>query len=348
MNKFFMLILGCALCVAGCSDQIETAGSSPAIQDKIIYTKSDNSLLGVNQSHGIFVIDTNGQNATTLGTGEIAGSGGGKIVYFGLDNSNQPIKIITSNNDGTNPITVFTSSAPSQLNLGMNPVISPDGLHVSYIIQDIMIHASHLFVVGTDGNGTIEVAKNLFLGTLPTFSPDGKSIAYFTRNAATFAPNTLETVQIDGSNVHDVCAISKGISDQGIANISWSTKGKIAFTDGGIVYTVPADGSQAPTELDMGQHPVWAPDGNTLCYSSGVGTLDIITTSDLGLTKQNITNSSALNEDYPCWSSDGKHIICISWTGAFSTVGTSLKIVTISTTSSSIITTPSLFAFFLK
>src|SRR5206468_765214 len=83
--------------------------------------------------------------------------------------------------------------------------------------------------------------------------------------------------------------------------------GQIAYYDDDSIFVVPAEGG-TPRLVSAGLSFAWSPDGRTLAFADegfNNGTFasgDVFTTTDLGATKTNLTNSTNLSEAYPVWS----------------------------------------------
>jgi len=158
---------------------------------------------------------------------------------------------------------------------------------------------------------------------IPCFSPDGSKIAYLDVSGKVIVAAS------DGSSSVPVATLSgSGVNTYTLWTIDWSTTNKLAFLDfSGNTVAVPihvmnTDGTGMVT-VDTGYTPSWSPDGKTLAYSNYSG--DIVVTSDLGLTKNNLTNNGQYNAK-PSWSPDGKQI---AYTYKFSGQSSTSSIVSI-------------------
>jgi Tol biopolymer transport system component len=189
-----------------------------------------------------------------------------------------------------------------RLTSGGEPRWSPSGQKLSFVRD------GDIWAINTDGSG-IQRLTNDRRGA-PTgapWSPDGTTLAA-----------ALGDTSLAGGDLKNVC--SEGLyairaDGSGEARIArakachpaapqWSPRGdRIAFSDGGRVVVVNADGS-ARVALADGTDPVWSPDGTRLAFSRG--RLFIVASTGGTATPITPTDTPAVR---PSWSPDGRTIV---------------------------------------
>ncbi len=330
--------VGFLLFESGCADKVGNP-TGPGSTDtnggmgRLVYSAVD--FAQSNLDYSIRMIDSTGAQLGNLGNGLVWSSGAGEFVWFGMHGSDTGV-FVTDNALGSSKLIAPGSVA--------NPVISLDGSHVAVTYPTSTYANTQLVVLsGTNFSHQAIISSTVAHETLPCLSPDGSKVAFYD---SAEGGRWLTVANTDGSGT----IINVPITDWGVdfyGMIDWSPMGnRLAYFDNDLIRVVNVD-SRGVFTVDTGISPNWSPDGETLAYSNREG--DIILTSDLGHTKQNITNSNQLNEAYPRWSPDGKKIACISWVGNnMDHTTTSVKIIDVATGASRIVATPGFAATWLR
>lgn len=153
--------------------------------------------------------------------------------------------------------------------------LSPDGLHLAYVVQDADDVRLWLRSLAEQAGRPIQGAEGLDpLGT-PFWSPDSQHVAYF-------ANNQLMRVGIAGEPPISLAAASRGRSG------AWNEQGEILFTPNSQdpLYLVPEAGGEArrvSAEGD-GSHrsPFFLPDGRRYLFTRRAGGIPELRLGELG------------------------------------------------------------------
>jgi serine/threonine-protein kinase len=113
---------------------------------------------------------------------------------------------------------------------------------------------------------TIGATKPIAIGPelefAPAISPDGKMVAYA---SATSSGTRIFVRPVDGSRANVLSNELGG--NHGFPK--WSPDGsRVSFEASGAIYIVPATGGSPRRTIDAGETHSWAPDGNSIVYSS--------------------------------------------------------------------------------
>jgi TolB protein len=229
------------------------------------------------------IADSNGRHERQL-TPDIATSSDwspdGRLIAFGFIDSVGDTHLATIRPDGTG-----RRQLTNELGVEEIPSWSPDGTHIAYDAGDPNQpdFSTSIWLIRSDGTQARQLTTDGF-DVEPSFAPDGRRIA-FTRiveDLPVAAPQTLETVTTDGSQIRQVVPTTDGLEHP-----QWSPDGHwIAFNiapeaaaHGGTIYVVHPDGTdlhvlRAPTAHQVYVKPHWSPDGRqilTVCHDDRVG-----------------------------------------------------------------------------
>jgi Tol biopolymer transport system component len=206
----------------------------------------------------------------------------------------------------------------------VDPSFSPDGKSVVYAAGKPGDRADHLFVRSLARNDVKQLTAEDANDSSPEFSPDGSQIVFtrdLTYNWGGLAANwggdeVVCVVNADGSGFRQVTK-----RDYFAYNPHYSADGKtILFTGSEGLYTIPADGSQAPTWLNSrpAHDAVYSPDGQTialvlgqfasdqeiyLCRSDGLGVKQL---TRIGKRQRSSEGAGCTR---PAFTPDGKRIL---------------------------------------
>ena len=171
---------------------------------------------------------------------------------------------------------------------GSAPSWSPAGDKLAYVDGSATI--STCTASGTTCSGAVSSGVT---GTEPVWSPDATTpkLAYVN------AGGQIRTMAPNGSG--DTLVLGTGTS----ADPSWDPADatKIAFSNGGSIYTCTVASCSLGTPIATGIQPAWSPNGSTIAYESG-GTISVVPAG--GGSANPVAAGSA-----PSWSPDGTSIV---------------------------------------
>lgn len=178
----------------------------------------------------------------------------------------------------------------------MSPAASRDGSKVAFISSKT--GSPDLYVADGNGSNLRQLTKTKDAESSPTFSPNGSQICYAADEA-----RALYVISATGGQPRRLRTDGAGRPTEP----DWSPDGKtIIFTSqvaaGFSLWTVPADGSKAPTQLVEGEDPSWAPNSRTVVFVRRAGGKRVLSLLDVpSKTVKSIpTNLGSCSQ--PCWS----------------------------------------------
>lgn len=241
---------------------------------------------------------------------------------------NGNLAFVAPDADGTSQIFKVSPAGgnPKQLTfdktLKESPAWSADGRKIAFVRRGA--RGTDIYTMNADGSGKVAITSSRKNDYQPAWSPSGQRLV-FSRDVGgeTYPKNyDLFTVRGDGSNLLRLTR-----TDEREDGPAWSPDGtKIAFSrcsssGGGGIYTMKADGSEAPSAvvsagcsetLALGEVD-WSPDGQWLAYVQATshgstiwkvradGTQETFLTSGAGI-------SPGPDANTPAWSPDGTKI----------------------------------------
>ena len=209
--------------------------------------------------------------------------------------------------DGSSPPRRFTSGEK----LDVSPRWSPDGDRLAFASSRER-EAKQLYVIPTAGGEGLRLTELDEDVTEPTWSPDGTRLAFSSR-----VRHTAYEVEDDKRRrPRRFSRLQYKLDDEG-----WTGDRRRH------IFTVPADGSTAPTQLTDGDYedhqPMWSPDGRRIAFASlrqddwDIELLqDVYLVDAQGGEPTRLTASDAWHEA-PSWAPDGSLIACQFAPGGF-------------------------------
>jgi Tol biopolymer transport system component len=193
----------------------------------------------------------------------------------------------------------------------MDPVASPDGSRIAFVVADYDDATGDIWVVHRDGTGLERLTDHGAMDDAPAWSPDGTRLAFRTYRSELLGE--IWVMQEDGTGLVNLTPkVGMGAIDH--HRPAWSPDGsRIAYasTAGGdwSIWTMKADGSdrrQLTNTDDFDTEPTWSPDGQWIAFrrsSPGVGS-DIMIVPAVGGEAVRIALPG--HERQPAWSPDGR------------------------------------------
>lgn len=179
----------------------------------------------------------------------------------------------------------------------MSPAVSRDGRKVAMILSKG--GSPDVYVANADGSGLLQVTKTSDDESSPTWSPDGTKICFAQRES-----RTLQIIPAGGGAMRRLRTDGAPTPTEP----DWSPDGKtIIFTSqaGGVnfnIYTVPADGSAAPTLITFGEDPSWAPNSRTVVFVRRDRGKRVLSLLDVPSKTVKAIPSNLGSCSQPCWS----------------------------------------------
>jgi TolB protein len=178
----------------------------------------------------------------------------------------------------------------------MSPAASRDGTKVAFISSKT--GSPDLYVADGNGSNLRQLTKTKDAESSPTFSPNGAQICYAGDEA-----RSLYIIGVGGGQPRRLRTDGAGRPTEP----DWSPDGKsIIFTSqvaaGFSLWTVPADGSKAPTQLVEGEDPSWAPNSRTVVFVRRVGGKRVLHLLDVPSKSYKAIPTNLGSCSQPCWS----------------------------------------------
>jgi hypothetical protein len=168
------------------------------------------------------------------------------------------------------------------------PAFSPDGRLIAFVGR-----GEAIMVMNADGTQRRIVAP---IGEHPAFSPDGRQLVF---SEPVVGAEGIAIVNLDGSAMHRITA---GRADR---QPTWSTRGLIAFSRHGEIFTMTPAGRNLRKVSSDGRTPDFSPHGNRLVYTTARHHA-VIMSAD-GTNKRHLSRRSC---NAPAWAPDGTEIVC--------------------------------------
>ena len=160
-----------------------------------------------------------------------------------------------------------------------------------------------LYTVSAKGSQRHQLTRDRAIEQYPVWSPDGRSIAY--------EKGGLYKLPASGGKPRLLLGKSslKRVSITGISDLSWSARGRFAFTATKLfltpfeVWTYMPNG-RLKRVTNYGLHPTWSPAGTRIAYSGKTG---IFIVGANGRRSRRVPGTTRADSS-PMWSPDGKWI----------------------------------------
>lgn len=170
-----------------------------------------------------------------------------------------------------------------------------------------------IYVMNTDGSGTINLSNNSASDDWAVWSPGGTKISFISNRGD--GNSGIYTMNADGSDPSKITELNGVVLSQ-----YWSPDGETIVFDafhGGMwgygldVFVVNADGSnqiKLTSGAEFSSFPVWSPDGAKIIFQRSIGgNAELYTMNSDGTNQVRLTNAAG-NDTSPTWSPDGLKI----------------------------------------
>jgi Tol biopolymer transport system component len=223
-------------------------------------------------------------------------------------------QVFSIHSDGTHGTQLTFDSDPTAGNDNVQPAFSPSGTRVAFV------SAGHIFVTDAATHSQTTDLTPADGADINNGEPAwvGESKLVFSRiNFADATPQyDLYEINADGSGgLTDLTNTTDPTADERDPSVN-PVNGTIAYDRGGReVWTMAANGSRQALAFTMPSgdavQPDWSPDGTKLAFIGDQGGSDTdIWTYVIGSAgPQQLTNTTALEEQWPRWSPDGTQLV---------------------------------------
>jgi Tol biopolymer transport system component len=204
---------------------------------------------------GVWVMDADGSNMHRViqhGWMPSWAPDGKRLAYVGDDD-----EVHVADADGSDDVRLTDLGSTSGVDW------SPDGSMLAFAGPGPENHRQgwDIYVINADGTGLTNLTNHPAVDLDPAWSPDGSTILFRSRRAMPLhgVPEDeynerLYTIRPDGSDLTELTTETTLTQSP-----TWSPDGqRIAFDDGGAVFTANADGSHI-REVTRGWQPAWQP-----------------------------------------------------------------------------------------
>lgn len=180
-----------------------------------------------------------------------------------------------------------------------------------------------IYVMNDDGSGQKRLTFNTVSDDFPAFSPDGRRIAFTSHRLD--GNYFVRVMNDDGTGDRDVTQIRSletPFRTDYLFTLAWSPDGRrIAFQDGGEIFTVEPDGSgrsALPNDPVNDIQPAYSPDGKMLAFAgkrSPAALFELHTMSADGVAVKPVFEPhDHMRFHSPDWSPDGRSIAFVDRT----------------------------------